>query len=606
MSRFYLGNNGGTLCFTDINLFGDGNRAYWWDSEATLFRSDGIYSSCVSKSTNPIPASMATAAQTDAAIKLRFDNEWYWLIGDILHGGIGICYDSVDHIAMYYFTVNLEEHTAAAWFNGQAFHKNQNFYIIDTVYSAGTSVLGQGLIVSDTNGNFTIGYNEPVYTPLVGITAMTQVETASVRSLPVGNSIPPLPAKSVKVNAKTTNGIKFTLYDATIIDIPEQGWCKVNYYPFAPAWWENLENETYQPDPGGGGGGENSTGGGNGQPQSSVDIDFPALPPDVLINSGIIKMFAPTVNEIKSLMNYIYSAPTAIIDNFKKIWSNPMESIISFGVVPWYIDPSTLVTEEVNFCGVKSGVYMHVLPSQYKEVDCGVLTVNEEYNSLLDYSTYTRIKLFLPFIGCVDLNDDCMGATMHLKYFIDILSGECVANLKCTKTDSSLDYSIEYNSVMYQFKGNVLTSAPLTGNNWQQLYSGVLNLVQTAALPTPVGIKMASMAGQIAGDLTSQKVQVQRAGSITANSGTLGEYLPYIILEKEIRSVPVNNDKYNGYPLNWGGTIKSFRDTVNDFNGDKASGYTVIRRDSMRLNDINATDTEKQMIKDILETGFVL
>lgn len=604
MSKFYLGNNGETLCFTDANYFGEGSRAYWWDSEGTRFNGQSIYNACVSRSTNPIPASYATQAQTDEATKLRFDNEWYWIIGDVLHGGIGVCYDRPDYYDVYYFTVNIEEHTAASWFNGRSLYKMQNFYILHEVHSAGEEVIGQGLIYSDTNGNFTIGYNEPVYTPLVGITGMTQVETASVKSLPVGSSIPPLPAKSVKVNQKTTNGIQFTLADLTIINIPEQGWCKLEYYPTAPAWWENLENENYVPDPGSPGG-ENSTGGGNGEQQRSVDIDFPNLPPDILINSGIIKMFAPTSNEIKALMNYIYSAPTAVVDNFKKIWSNPMESIISFAVVPWYIDPSTLQTEEVNFCGVKSGVMMHVLPSQYKEYDCGHLKVNEEYNSLLDYSSFTRLKLFLPFIGCVDLNDDCMGADLHLKYFIDILSGECVANLKCTKSDNSLDYPIEYNSVMYQFKGNILTSAPLTGNNWQQLYSGVLNLVQTAALPSPIGVKMASMAGQAAGDLTTQKVQVQRAGAITANSGTLGEYIPYVIMEKEIRSVPVNNEKYNGYPLNWGGTIDSFKEVTNE-KGEKASGYTVIRRDSMRVNDINATDTERRMIKEILETGFIL
>lgn len=604
MSKFFLGNGGETLCFTDANYFGNGNRSYWWDSEGTRFNGQSIYSICVSMSTNPIPASYATQAQTDAATKFRFDNDWYWLIGDVLHGGIAFCYDRPDYYAMYYFTVDPEHHTASAWFNGMALHKNQNFYILHQVYNAGADIIGQGVIYSDTNGNFTIGYNEPVVTPVVGITGMIQVETASVKSLPVGSSIPPLPAKSVKVNQKTTNGIHFTLADMTIIDIPEQGWCKLEYYPFAPAWWENLENESFVPDPATPGG-KNSTGGGNGEQQRSVDIDFPELPPDILINSGIIKMFAPTANEIKSLMHYIYSAPTAVVDNFKKIWSNPMESIISFGVVPWYIDPNTLVSEEVNFCGVKSGVHMHVLPSQYKEVDCGHLKVNEEYNSLLDYSSFTRLKLFLPFIGCVDLNDDCMGADLHLKYFIDILSGECVANLKCTKTDDSLDYPIEYNSVMYQFKGNVLTSAPLTGNNWQQLYSGVLNLVQTAALPSPIGVKMASMAGQVAGDLTTQKVQVQRAGAITANSGTLGEYLPYVIIEKEIRSVPVNNEKYNGYPLNWGGTIDSFKDVKNE-KGEKASGYTVIRRDSMRVKDINATDTERQMIKNILESGFIL
>lgn len=624
MSLNYIDNDRQPMSITDMNFFGDANRGYWWDTEGRLFNGMDLYSKCLAKSTNPIPASYCSSAQTDPVLKLRFDNEWYWLIGDVLHGGIGFCYDHTDYFAMYYFTVDLENHTASAWYNGQAFYKGMKFYLLHNVYFAGNMTYAQqGIIKSNDNGLFTIGFNEPIFAPNIGITGMTQVEVTTQPALHVGNSIPPMPATTVKVNAKTTNGIHFTLADLTIIDIPEQGWCKPTLFANAPAWWENLENENYIPDPSSPGG-YNSTGGGYGVPQASVNIDFPNLPPDLLINSGIIKMYTPSSTDMKNLMNFIYSSPTAVLDNIKKIWSNPMDSIISFGIIPWYIDPTNLPTEEVKFCGVNSGVYMHKLNSQYATVDCGRLDINEEYNSILDYENYTRVKIYLPFIGCSDLSiDDVMGASLFLKYFIDLFTGECVAILKCVKYDATLDYTypIEFASCLYEFKGNVLSSAPITGNNWQQLYSGVLNLVSQVAIPSPIGLKAGKAiqkagmkAIQKAGDVSSdavseifsEKVQVQRTGNITGNAGTLGEYVPYIILEKPIRSVPMDNESLNGYPLNWGGTLNDFVNTKNEITGNYGSGYTVIKPNTARINDIDALDEEKQMIKEILESGVVL
>jgi hypothetical protein len=152
----------------------------------------------------------------------------------------------------------------------------------------------------------------------------------------------------------------------------------------------------------------------------------------------------------------------------------------------------------------------------------------------------------------------------------------------------------------------VLSSAPITGNNWQQLYSGVLNLVTQSALPTPLSQKAGIMGIEIGKQVLSEKVQVQRTGNITGNAGTLGEYVPYIILEKPIRSVPMDNESLNGYPLNWGGTLKDFVNTRNEITGNYGKGYTVIKPNTARINDIDALDEEKQMIKEILESGVVL
>lgn len=356
-------------------------------------------------------------------------------------------------------------------------------------------------------------------------------------------------------------------------------------------WWDEFIRNSplkYDEDPQGDQG-YSSPDGGDGVPQTSVDIPVSPLPPSVILESGIIRTYLPTLANMQAFVNYIYSQPDAFYTNVKKMWANPMDSLISFSLVPYTIAGSGN-SEIVKFCGVSTNIEMEYTTQQYIDVDCGTCYVPEEYKTLLDYNNYTRTKLFLPFIGICEVNtDDIMGATSHLVYHCDILTGEVIAELEVQKSQTAI-YNIEYNSVLYSYKGNFLTSVPLTGNNYQQLYSGVLNLVTAAALPTP-----ASVAG-VAADVLGQKVTVQRSGNLTSNGGALGGYLPYYIFEKAIRSVPEHNNKYLGYPINKTYTLSSI------------NGYTEIEPGTFRTDKFNKKiyDEEAQELLQLMEGGIIL
>lgn len=356
-------------------------------------------------------------------------------------------------------------------------------------------------------------------------------------------------------------------------------------------WWDDFIRNSplkYDTDPQGDQG-YSAPDGGGGTPQESYDIPVSPLPPSIILQSGIIRTYLPTIANMKAFVDYIYSQPDSFYTNIKKMWVNPMESIVSFGLVPYTVTGSGNV-EEVKFCGVSTNIQMEYTEEQYIDVDCGTCSVPEEYLTLLDYSNYTKTKLFLPFIGIVEINtDEIMGAVSHLVYHCDILTGEVIAELEIAKTQREI-YNIRYNSVLYSFKGNFLTSVPLTGNNYQQLYSGVLNLVSAVALPTP-----ASVAG-VASDILGQKVTVQRSGNLTSNGGALGGYLPYFIFEKPIRSLPEFNQKYNGYPANMTKTLKYI------------SGYTEIEKGTFRTTDFSRKilDEEAKELISLLEGGVIL
>lgn len=384
-------------------------------------------------------------------------------------------------------------------------------------------------------------------------------------------------------------------------------------------WWKNAQKP--KPDPNAPGGYSGPAGGDGTFDNSSIDIPVPGLPPDTLLNCGIVKMYQPTEAEMRQFMNFIYTSPQSIIDSFKNIWVNPMDSIISFTVSP--IQPSVGTAEEVKFCGVGSNISMNPLSSQYAHISCGSLSkqsiLNAFFGSALDYSNYTHVELFLPFIGFVPLPaDEVINAGLSIEYNLDYLTGECVAFVHVTKDmivgrDDSSDHpdnppnDMHISSVLHTYKGNFLASAPLTGNNYQNLYQSVLNSV------TSIGTGLASsMTGNIAGgiagvastigsNLLGQKVSYQRSGTLAGNGGQLGEYTPYLLIERPIQSLSSDFVDKRGYPSNCCDII------IN------AKGYFEIipgtfqpELDLLDGGSVVATKEEVDMIVQILESGAVI
>ena len=589
------GNDGNNYTLADANYFTNINGGYWNSPEtSTIIDVNAMYLRAMNVTTSPTWASSAVCSalvyhtyEYDQALAIA-QNEWFWLFGDAEKGGMAWRYYSADMVEWIMLDYNTNSYLSSG-----PLHRNKRFYLIDHLLYAGNDYGNNGIAENSLDAsNNDLGFYVTWYWYDIANLSMTQSHNFTDVLRVVGQATPISAVTEPSYQAEgccefsgSDNGMGIEI-GGTLIGYyinPFFGFSAQTY----PRFWDSLP--PYDPteeDPNGEGG-YNDDDGGYGTVRRTDEVDFPELPPSALLNSGIIKMFNPSSAEMNDFVNFIYSSPSSIVDNFKKIWVNPMDSIISLGLVPFAVTQGT--AEEVKFCGVSSGVYMHPITSQYITIDCGTLHLSEEYKSLLDYNSYTKVKCFLPFFGFVDLNaDDVMDSDIHIKYNVDLLTGESLAIIKCSKVKDR--YAINVNSCIYQFKGNVITQAPLTGNNYQQLYSGVLNLVTAVALPSP-----SSVTG-VAQDIMGQKVTVQRGGSITGNGGALGEYTPFLVLEVPVTSIASKDQRhYIGYPHN------------KVYKLDDLSGYTEIDIDSFRINDIeNITDEEADELISILEGGFVL
>lgn len=89
------------------------------------------------------------------------------------------------------------------------------------------------------------------------------------------------------------------------------------------------------------------------------------------------------------------------------------------------------------------------------DIDCGTIEVPELSHTLVDYSPYTQVRLFMPFCGFEYLDvEKVMGHHLHLVYSVDVITGKCLAKVYIDITTPESCY--------YQFAGTIATDEPFS------------------------------------------------------------------------------------------------------------------------------------------------
>lgn len=175
-------------------------------------------------------------------------------------------------------------------------------------------------------------------------------------------------------------------------------------------------------------------------------------------------------------------------------------------------------------------------------VDCGSVEIPEQNQSLLDYSPFSRLTIYLPFIGFQELDDKLVvGHTLKVQYVVDVLSGRCLAQLYVDSTDLQSCFA-EY--------GGTIAADEIFGSDNGYNYYGAYELMTTMQL---------------------------------------GELSCYVLIHTKI---PLEGDivNYKGLPTNE--IVK-----VGDVSG-------FVKYSSIHVDGMTATDSEKSEIESLLMSGI--
>lgn len=337
------------------------------------------------------------------------------------------------------------------------------------------------------------------------------------------------------------------------------------------------------------------------------------------IGTGFSTIFSPTKSQLQHLADVMWG--NDIVSFLQNQVENIGSMFVSLGIVPFAVPKGS--TRKVMWLGiVDTAIYLDTAANQFLEFDMGTINMATDArihrtDSVFDYSPFSRLGIYLPFIGFQELDiDECRENTIGLKYKVDILSGSCVAWIYIN------------GDPIYQFSGNCMTQIPLSSQDAQTLFTNAVQVgiaaasagmsesvasagdaltaerymsgdisataaeLQAGQHAASVSSAQGNLASATANGMMGMKPNYKRSGAISASNSLISLKQPYLFLTTPREAVPERYQKYCGFPSNM---TKKLGDL---------SGYAVV--EDIRLNGLVATSPEVEEIYKLLKTGVII
>ena len=248
-----------------------------------------------------------------------------------------------------------------------------------------------------------------------------------------------------------------------------------------------------------------------------------------------------------------------------------------------------------EIAGTASGT---TVDSTFTYISCCDTFVQGKYGSsssphFLDFSPYTQVELILPLAGSVILPDNAMYKSLNVVYVYDIVNGSAICVVKSNGTVIA--------TIPCTISQDIPFSATNVGAKTSAMVSNLTNVAQNVAT---LGVSIGT--GNVVGAISSGIGTVGSiAQAVMANNqnymekfGRTGDMCDFGLVKKAyikytrpVDIIPENFGHTNGYLCN---VTKKLSD---------CSGFTMC--ENVNIN-VSATGAEKQMIKQLLETGIYI
>ena len=308
------------------------------------------------------------------------------------------------------------------------------------------------------------------------------------------------------------------------------------------------------------------------------------------------KKYFGGVGLILSLGSYLNTVPS--LNDFGFLFSTPSEYLVSIKAFPFDLSklakdsPSTQnIHLGVEDTGIEANVYNLIKPSlnlgTYK------FELKDNVNEFLNFAPYTKLTVFLPYIGFVELDpNEVMGFTVSFDYAIDLDSGEVTCAI------SVIDNGTPY--VVKTVVGKIAVDIPFGSTNAREIHkqfvTSMIGLGTSAITSTFAneGKGLTSILSKGATGLINSLQQHYHKGG-SALSGLNNFPLPqsiYIIWERnEVQSDP---NEFKGRPNPTSHGLSTLH------------GYTEIDRFADEIDLSFASQDEIDELRNLLQTGVYL
>lgn len=368
-----------------------------------------------------------------------------------------------------------------------------------------------------------------------------------------------------------------------------------------------VDNPDFNPDFLRNGQPENPTGGGDGNGDNSNDTVIPQGVVQIPA-SGIVNVWNIPLAEAVKLDSVLWNIDL-VAQADKGLYTDIINAIVSLKFYPFTTSTSaeslvTVADTDLLYTDEGGSTYRvngtQGAPREWCDFYIGEFFIEEYYGTSFDYAPYTKIDLFLPFIGYKKLDtNEVMNTLLKVRYQIDFLSGGVTALIyagdKIVDTANGT-IGIEIPLVSSNRATTETMYSLIKAANTMSTVSSIGALASGAATKNPVAaaggaISLGqSLAGAARSQIAAGEYSVTKAGAVGDATSYYGVLEPYLIIERPITAYPKNLASLEGYPSNFGGK-------VSDFNGFLKCATTY-------LDGITATSTEIDEIDRFLKSGI--
>lgn len=296
--------------------------------------------------------------------------------------------------------------------------------------------------------------------------------------------------------------------------------------------------------------------------------------------SSLWAVYNPSQSQLNSFGSWLWSSD--LVDQIKRLFVDPMQAVIGVHKVFCNVPNGSSATIKCGY--IDSGVSAPTVSSQYVQIDCGTVSVNEFYGNVFDYEPYTTIHAYLPFIGVVKLDTgDVMRGSVNITYGVDVITGACLAKIKVSRDGNS--------GILYSFGGSCAVHYPLSSGSYGGIISGIVSAAVGVGTSVITGNPLAAVGGIVSGAHQAH-FDVSKSGGFTGASGATGPKKPYLIISRPQTSMARGFDTMTGYPANQLVQIKD------------CEGFIKCKETHIESN--TATQEELNTIETMLKNGILI
>lgn len=313
-------------------------------------------------------------------------------------------------------------------------------------------------------------------------------------------------------------------------------------------------------------------------------IDPVGMPdtPNIQISGSGIRLTNPTKDEVKAFNNFLWSKN--FFDNIIKIQQDPMQAVCGLYLTDC---PLPIADRQQIVCGnVDTGVSASAITQMFTTVDCGSITLDEEYASYLDYSPFKEAQLYLPHVGFVDIDNDILqNNTIHIEYHICLLDGQglCFVEIRQNRYP-------EFSEVYKTYPCQVYSQIPLSAYDTTAKTQAFVNTIMSSAMSLATKGGAASAISAIGGgvDTALTKSHVQQSGRLSDMAGLMGMKSPALIIYSTPAYIPEGFKDNVGYKIGTWSEIDTLR------------GYSVVHNPQIEFR---CPEWVERDLKDKLKGG---